>query len=75
MEIIKQIVDCILDGDHILSWAHVEVLELNNSAKEILGKVPTFDLLKPLRGYIKKCNSSVPQVQFIDEFDFVVERK
>ena len=52
---ITQLIDCILDNNHTFDWAHTEVSELHGFAKEILGKVPTFELLRPVRTYIKKC--------------------
>ena len=73
--IIKQLTDSILDNNHVLDWAHSEVSELYGFAREILGKVPTFELLRPVRTYIKKCAKSIPQIKFVDEFDFVVETK
>ena len=74
-KIIKQLIDCILDKNHVLDWAHTEVSELHGFAKEILGKVRTFELLRPVRTYIKKWAKLIPQVKFVDEFDFVVEKK
>ena len=72
---IKRLIDCILYNNHVLDWAHTEVSELHGFAKEILGKVPTFELLRPVRTYIKKWAKLIPQVKFVDEFDFVVEKK
>ena len=71
--IIKQLIYCILDNNHVLYWAHTEVLELHGFAKEILGKVSIFELLRPVRFYIKKCARLIPQIKSLDEFDFVVE--
>ena len=39
---------------HILT----EVSELQGFAKEIHGKVSTFELLRPVRTYIKKCTKN-----------------
>ena len=72
---ITQLIDCILDNNHTFDWVHTEVSELHGFAKEILGKVPTFELLRPVRIYIKKCAKLIPQIKFVDEFDFVVETK
>ena len=72
-KIIKQLVDCILDNDRVLDWAHTEVLELHGFAKDILGKVAAFELLRLVRTYIKKCTKLVPQIKFVDKFDFLVE--
>ena len=44
-----------LDNNHVLDWAHAEVSELYGFATEILGEVLTFELLRPVRTYIKKC--------------------
>ena len=62
-----------MDNNHVLYWAHTEVLELYGFAKEILGKVSIFELLRPVRFYIKKCARLIPQIKSLDEFDFVVE--
>ena len=70
--IIKQLIDCILDNNHVLGWAHIGISELHGFAKEILGKVPTFEFLRPVRIYIKKYAKLIPQIKFVDKFDFVV---
>ena len=74
MAIIKEIVDSIFDENHILDWDHTEIVKLQTFAKQILGKVPNFQLLRPLQGFIKKCTKLVPLVKFVDAFDFVLER-
>ena len=73
--IIKQLIDCILNNNHVLDWAHTEVLELHGFAKEIIGKVPTFEMLRLIRNYIKKCAKLIPHTKFVDEFDSAVETK
>ena len=52
MTIIKEIVDCIFDENHMLDWDHTEIVELKTFAKQILGKVPKSEL--------------VPLVEFVD---------
>ena len=74
MTIIKEIVDYMFDENHMLDWAHKEIVELQTFAKQILGKVPNFELLRPLRSFIKKCAKPVPLVEFVDGFDFTLER-
>ena len=74
MPIIKEIVDCIFDENHMLDWDHTEIVEIQTFTKQILGKVPNFELLRPLRGFIKKCTKLVPLAEFVDGFDFVLER-
>ena len=66
-------IDYILDN-HVLDWAHTEVSELHDFAKDFV-KVPTLELLQPVRTYIKKCTNLKPQIKFVDEFDFPVETK
>ena len=44
MTIIKEIVDCIFDENHMLDWDYTEIVELQTFAKQILGKVPNFEL-------------------------------
>ena len=73
--IIKQLVDSILDNIMFLIGHILQVSELHGFAKEILGKVSTFELLRPVRTYIKKCAKLIPQIKFLNEFDFVVETK
>ena len=58
----------------MLDCDHTEIVELQTFAKQILGKVPNFELLQPLRGFIKKCTNLVPLVEFVDGFGFVLER-
>ena len=74
----KQIMDCILVNNHVLDWAHTEFSELHGFAKEILGKIPKFELLRPFRTYIKNCNTKykfstklIPQIKFVNEFDLM----
>ena len=73
MIIIKEIVDCIFDENHMLDWDHTEIVQLQTFAKQILGKVLNCELLLPLRG-IKNCKKLVPLVEFLDGFGFVLER-
>ena len=69
--IIKKLIDCILDNGHVLDWAHSEILQLHDFSKEILCKVPTFELLRRVRIFIKKCTRLIPQIAFVHEFDFL----
>ena len=73
LTIIKEIVDCMFDENHMLDWAHEEIVELQTFTEQNLGKVPNFGLLRPLRSVIKKCTKSVPLVEFVDCFDFTLE--
>ena len=36
------------DQNHMLDGAHKEIFELQTFAKQILGKFPNFELLRPL---------------------------
>ena len=74
MTIIKEIVYCIFDENHMLDWAHKEIVELQTFAKQIIRKLPNFELLQPLQSLIKKCTKSVPLVEFVDCFNFTLER-
>ena len=74
MSIVKKVTDSIYQRERILTWEHTEVLELCSFEKSIIGIVPDFDSLKPLRTFIKKLSKSVPAVEFIDGFDFSVEK-
>ena len=58
----------------MLDWDHTESFELQTFAKQILRKVSNFELLRPLGGLIKKSTKLVPLVEFLDGFDFALER-
>ena len=73
MSIIKEIIHCMFDENILLDWAHKENVEVQTFAKQILGKIPNFELLRPLRSFIKKCTKSIPLVEFVDGFDFTLE--
>ena len=60
--------------ENLLDWAHKVLVKIQTFAKRIFGKVPNFELLLPLRSFIKKCKKSVPSVKFVDGFDFGLER-
>ena len=49
----------------------MEIKELRNFGKEIIGKIPNFKILKPLRTYIKSF-LKVPSVEFTDAVDFMI---
>ena len=74
MTIIKEIVDCMLDENLLLDWAHKELVEIQTFAKRILGKVPNFELFLSLQSFMKKCTKLVSSVKFVDGFDFTSER-
>ena len=38
----------------MLEWIHEDVVELHNFGKDIVGKIPNFDLLRPLRVFFKE---------------------
>ena len=58
----------------MLDWDHTEIVELNIFVKHILEKLPNFELLRPLLGFIKKYTKLVPLLKFVDGFDFVLKR-
>ena len=49
MTIIKQLIDCILVNNPVFDLVNTKVAEVHRFAKEILGKFPTFELLRPVR--------------------------
>ena len=73
MTFIKEVVDYMFDENLLLDWALKEIFELQILAKQILGKEPNFELLRPFRNFIKKCTKSLPLVEFVDGFDFTLE--
>ena len=54
MDIFTEIVNCIYDNERMLEWIHEDVVELHNFGKDIVGKIPNFDLLRPLRVLFKE---------------------
>ena len=38
----------------MLDWAYKEIVKIQTFAKQILGKVSNFELLRPLQSFIKK---------------------
>ena len=48
MTIIKEIVDFMFDENLLLDCAHKQIIELQTFAKQILGKITNFELLRPL---------------------------
>ena len=56
----------------MLEWNHIEIKELRNFGENVIGKVPDFELLKPLRAYIKKMSKVVPVANFVDQIDFTI---
>ena len=66
MSIIKEIIHCMFDENILLDWAHKENVEVQTFAKQILGKIPNFELLRP---------KSIPLVEFVDGFDFTLEMR
>ena len=73
--IIKGLIDYILDNGYVPDWAHTEILELHGFSKENICKAPTFELLRPVRTFMKKCTKLIPQIAFVCEFDFLRETK
>ena len=51
MNIVTDVIDCIYDGIPVLEWNHQDVIELHNFGKVIVGKIPNFDLLKPVKKF------------------------
>ena len=64
LSILKNIVDCILNEQPLISWEHHENKQLENLGKSITGNISDFALLKPLRVYINRLVKSVLKVSF-----------
>ena len=73
MVITKQLIDLILGNDHILDQGNTEVSEVPRFTKEFLPKVPTFELLRPVRTCIKKYRKLILKIKFVDEFHLLVK--
>ena len=43
MTIIKEIVACMFDENHMLDWVQKEIAEIQTFAKKVLGKAPNFE--------------------------------
>lgn len=64
IKVVTDVIDCLYDNIPLLQWLHNDVEELKSFGEVILGKVPNFEYLRSLRGFIKKCVKSVPKVEF-----------
>ena len=49
---------------------HTEVSELHGFSEKILDKVPTFELLLPVKIYTKKCTKLMLQINLLINLDF-----
>ena len=72
MQVIKEVIDSIYHNNKMLEWNHFEIKKLRNFGENVIGKLPGFELLKPLRAYIKKLSNVVPVVNFVDQIDFTL---
>ena len=54
MSVIKEISDSILHSNPIKNWQHHEHSLLTTLGNNVVGKIPDFKELKPLRSYIKE---------------------
>ena len=72
MQLVKEIIDSVYSNNKMFVWNHFEIKELRNFGENIIGKVPDFELLKPLGAYIKKLSKVVPVVNFVDQIDFTL---
>ena len=67
MAVVKDVIDSILHDDPILEWNHNEICKVNIIGQKLIGKIPNFDGLKPLRGYIKQFCKRIPILNFVDD--------
>ena len=73
MQVIKEVIGSVYNNNKMLKWNHIEIKELRNFGENVIGKVPDFELLKPLRAYIKiKLSKVVPVANFVDQIDFTI---
>ena len=61
----KDVTDSILAKNPIKEWPHKEKKNLAKLGDNIIGKVPTFENLKPLRTYINGLAKEVKECKFI----------
>jgi hypothetical protein len=74
MFIIKEIVDSIYYNRKLLTWGHDEIIELKNFGKNIIGKIPEFECLTPLRKFIKKLTKlTITEVDIYNNIDFSLQ--
>ena len=71
MTAVTEIIDSLLYHEAILTWDHNELSNLKKIGQKIVGKIPDFDDLKPLRTLIKQYSKSVPDINFVDEISFL----
>ena len=62
--IIKEITDSILRKKPILSWNYHDTKFFSDFGKSLIGQIPDFNLLKPLRTYVNKLLHKIPAVEF-----------
>ena len=67
MDIVIEVCDTIYNDHFLGSWNYTETKELKNLGEKLARKKLSFEDLKPLRSYIKKCTKRAVVIEFIDE--------
>ena len=65
--VIKIIVDSIRTRGPIFEWKHKENKSLSDLEKNVFGRIPEFESLKPLRSYINKLARSIQKIKFVND--------
>ena len=71
MNIIIEIINCIMNDANIEEWHHLEPNKLAKVGEAIIHKQIGFENLKPFRAYLKSLCKVIPLVQFISDVDFI----
>ena len=71
MNIIIEIINCIMNDANIKEWHHLEPNKLAKVGEAIIHKQICFENLKPFRAYLKSLCKVIPLVQFISDVDFI----
>lgn len=71
LDMITDLCDSILHNKILPHWYYNDTKELKSIGQKAVGKRIDFELLKPLRTYVKKITKNLPKVKFIDNIDFL----
>ena len=64
IDVCKMITDHILERKTVTYWPHEENKLLKKLGDQVMGQIPSFDSLRPLRSWVNNMAKSVEQVLF-----------
>ena len=65
LTVMKCVTDSILKNIPIKDWPHIENKYLEQVGKNVIGRIPNFESLKPLRTFLNALSKKTPQIKFI----------